>query len=242
MHRSIRWLIRLALIATAVMHTSALAEGARRGLALRLPFIEKIQPAWKRARFQCTVSAAASLPNPLNASLDCRRDKLGFSVGGGLFSSDIQIASQDARARLSGNNLELRLRWYPWGGRFFVGSALGYQNLELKAEKNVDVDYVLWSETVTASLDFKTHRPYVMPHLGWSWTFAKRAVVGLELGWLVPIAPKTHVNVDADGEGLSGLGVDFVKLFGVTDMAEGELAKLGDAGLPYVALRVGWAF
>jgi hypothetical protein len=234
LNRFCRRLTRLALVAAAMLHLPALAGPES--------FLEQFRPSRTRTPLRCGVTLAASVPNPLNASLDCDAGRLGFSVGGGMFSQRLDIKNQDAKVWIDAGNLEVRLRWHPLGSVFFVGGALGYQSLSLRAQKDVEIDYELWTETATAKVELVTRRPYAMPHVGWGFTFAKHVAVGLELGLLVPIDPRTSAGIDVDGEGLSGMGLDFLSLFGLADLGEDELKKLGGYALPYASLRVGWTF
>jgi hypothetical protein len=234
---------RLGLADEAVASPLGVLPAAFAGPAGRIPFIAPHPSFPPRTQLQCGASLAAAMPNPVSASLDCKMGQLGFSVGGGLFSHKFGISSLDARARIDAGNIEARLRWYPFGRAFFLGGALGYQSLHLKVEKDVEVDFGLWTETVTATVQLETRRVYATPHLGWELTFAKHATVGLEVGALVPIAPRTTVDVSLDSHGgLTVLAVGLADLFGMDDLAEDKVKQVGRYPLPYFAVRAGWTF
>jgi hypothetical protein len=217
MKRQIQTLIGFALLLALGSPTVALASKGRGWLG-----------------FDCGASASVGLPNPINVSLDCKQGRrLGLSVGGGGFWLPVNEPQLQLEGSYGSANVEGRARWYPFNEDFFIGGALGYQAIWVRGGMK---QLMIFGDT---QAEFSTYRAYATPHVGWSWILRDRLELGLELGWMIPIAPSTHISDDGPGTVVNLLMFRYLNL----DMLAGDNAqKLGDTGLPYVTVRIGWNF
>src|SRR6185436_589060 len=92
-------------------------------------------------------------------------------------------------------NAEGRLRWHPFRGAFFIGSAFGYQKINADTSKDMPIGAPV-NASVPLNIALQTSGAYIMPHFGWLWGFASRGFfMGLDLGAQIPINSKNSFDV-----------------------------------------------
>jgi hypothetical protein len=182
------------------------------------------------------------LPHPLNLAGDLRFSP-AFTTELALGALKPTFHGKNGGAVTVGvGNLDLRARWHPWDGAFFLGLMLGGQNLSAEAHSNIEVASV--SIPVRASL--KVGSPYLTPHLGWIWELRTGLTLGVELGWQIPVGANPELTLAIDDPTLEGYLEQVQQTAAYQKLRqdiESVAERLGKVGLPYVtALRIGWAF
>jgi hypothetical protein len=186
-------------------------------------------------------SFLVGIPHPFSLSVDLRIDgewSVGLALGG------LAVSPRRAKGstRMSIGGLDLRGRWHPWRGAFFLGAMLGGQTLSGSTTNVYDVS----GQDVSATITLDVKSAYFTPHLGWMWIKESGFTIGVELGWQVPSNPRSLFGVSVDDPALAAY-LDQVKATQeykdfVKDI-EDRTRPLGLLSFPYVTvLRVGWVF
>jgi len=136
-----------------------------------------------------------SFPRPLEAEVVL---KMGRWFGLGLEGSFLPTlrAPGDA-ASLDLKAVQGMFRWYPFGGAFFLGAGLGYQNFIGSLGQTVD------GGDLQVSADMSG--PYFAPQLGWMWITDSGFSVGVTLGLQVPIPREPVVSSTYNGQPVPGM-------------------------------------
>lgn len=186
-------------------------------------------------------TVSVGFPFLMNYGVDATWDKtFGFGVGGGRFKRDI-----DATTQVELFNFDLRARWFPWQGSFFLGAAYGNQGIVGRVEKDLDVTTGNLTTKVPTTARLELDNKYITPHLGWFATWDVGFTLGFEIGMQIPMSSKAELqtafkNVSAATEEMLKDTDDYKKMKkDVEDMA----ASYGEKAVPYVnLLRLGWLF
>jgi hypothetical protein len=184
-----------------------------------------------------TGSVLLGVPHPIDLAGDLRLSP-GWSTGIALGSLRPTIRTYTVGI----SNADLRGRWHPWDGSFFLGLILGAQGLSGESRSSIAVS----GQQVPVKISLKVPSGYITPHLGWLWTFKTGFVMGFELGWQAPLGSSAHLDVEIEDPTLNGYlsqvkaTPQYQKL--QSDLEDG-LKRLGQVGFPYVTLlRLGWNF
>jgi hypothetical protein len=111
-----------------------------------------------------------AIPRPLSAGLEAKwKDFIGLSAGYGYLP---QITISSAKLKITG--YDVRLKFYPFKGAFFIGAALGKQTFT--GSKTETISSVVTTGTVTQDNNF------IAPHIGWNWVWDCGFFMGLDLG------------------------------------------------------------
>jgi len=131
------------------------------------------------------------------------------------------------------NSYDAKLRIHPFLGAFMLGVAVGKQSLGAKARFDYSVAPGISSG---AQIKAEVNTTFVTPHLGWRWISKTGFMFGMEFGWQKALHADTDVGVKFDNPALQDAieaDKDYQeKRQDVEDIAE----KLGELGLPIVAL------
>jgi hypothetical protein len=190
---------------------------------------EKSNKSWGRLG----LSAALTAPHIIEYGLDYFTPDNMFSssfvVGGYTFKTGTVSAGI--------SSYDLRGRWHPFMGSFFLGLAYGSQKISIEAK-----DVVNTFDTIV-KLDIKS--AYVMPHLGWFAAWDSGFTLGFELGMIMPSGVSSSLTTDIPAASASQRAAieatnDYIKM--KTD-AESAGDKLGKTSIPYLTLlKLGWVF
>ena len=187
-------------------------------------------------RFGPTVQVG--LPHPINYGLDLLYDKtFGFGFSTGKF----KVKSKATEFQFA--NWDLRARWHPWQGSFFLGAAYGQQDLFLQSSQDLKISAngVDLAVPTTIQIDVKTN--YLTPHLGWfsvsDWGFT----IGFEIGAQIPLSTKDDLAI-----GFENVSASQEAAVKATDKYKDAKKKVDDASklfgkqiFPYITLlRLGW--
>jgi hypothetical protein len=124
----------------------------------------------------------ASFPRPVEVELAF---KLGRWFGLGLegsFLPELSVPGVDAKLDLKA--VQGVFRWYPFGGAFFLGGGLGYQNFQASFGETVDNGQL----DVTADMS----GAFIIPQVGWMFITDSGLSFGINFGIQIPI-PKEPV-------------------------------------------------
>lgn len=189
--------------------------------------------------FRIGPTVTVGFPHPMNYGLDLQLSKnLSFNFSTGKFERDF---SDKVNVQIA--NWDLRARWHPFSGSFFIGAAYGQQELSLRAEEAIKLKVQGFETAVptTIQVDLKTN--YLSPHLGWFAVWDSGFTLGFEIGAQVPMSNKTTMDVGfkevSSSQESSIKGSDeYQKLKTSVDDA-GDL--MGKKVIPYITLvRLGW--
>lgn len=186
--------------------------------------------------FRIGVTGALEFPHIVNFGLETLMyQKYGFSIDRGAVSRNINGID------VSIVHTDLRFRYHPWGGSFFGGIALGQHTLT--GEKSRDITYS--GATVKTNVKITAKSNYVTPHIGWFTIWEPGFTMGLDLGWLFPVSPKTTVDdtysgLPAGTEETFRNTAEYTKLKSDVDDSVQAYSK---KSLPFVTMiRMGWMF
>ncbi len=186
-------------------------------------------------------TASVGFPFLLNYGVDAvwnRTYGVGFS--GGRFQRDI-----DDKTEIEIFNWDVRARWFPWQGSFFIGAAYGNQGIVGKATKDLTTTTGDVELKIPTTVRLEIDNTYLTPHLGWFAVWDSGFTLGFELGAQIPMSSKADLqsafeNVAASTEDTLKDTDDYKKT--KTDV-EKAAESFGKKTVPYInLLRIGWLF
>ena len=200
------------------------------------------KPRQKQWRLGPTLSL--SFPYFVSPSLEW---KVGKSFSAGLSSGNLKISKDLGtsfdRVELNVKSRDVRFRYHPFRGDFFVGLALGTLDLKVKGKKktNAEVDNQTTSGIVTSQSQIKSH--FLTPHLGWLTVYESGFCFGFELGYHFPYQSSSSYSAIAQDPSLESQLKSSSEFQEQKKDLEGIVKKLGKTAVPYVnLLRIGWLF
>lgn len=186
-------------------------------------------------------TASVGFPFLLNYSIDATWMKTwGAAFQFGKFNRDL---NKDTQIELY--NWDLRGRWFPWKGSFFLGAAYGNQGIGLLGKSNMVMAQNGVDMTIPTTVKLTLNTTYLTPHLGWFATWDWGFTMGFEVGYQMPLSTMADLkvafdNVPASYEDTVKNSPEFQKT-----KADAETAAegFGKKAVPYVnLLRIGWMF
>ncbi len=202
-----------------------------------------------RHTFGPTVSL--SFPHPLWVDLEKKFSRdWDTSVGIGGLGFGISTPQQ-TRVAVSVLGIDLRERYHPYHGAFFIGAALGYQRVDGSASQSFTISYTDGNGqnqnlNLNGQVQGEISSFYLTPQLGWIWVLKSGWVIGLDLGLQIPIHPTTTATLSTNQasiqQQLSAIEqtADYQQIY---TAIQNEGNQLGGQILPYVtALRLGYFF
>ena len=190
--------------------------------------------------FRIGVTGALEFPHVINYALDSLMfQKYGLSINRGSLSRNVN------GIEVSMVHTDVRFRYHPWGGSFFGGIALGQHIITGEKSRDITTTYNGASKSVNATVKVTAKSNYVTPHIGWFTIWEPGFTMGLDLGWLFPVSPKTAIDdsytgLPAGGEETFRATPEYAKLKSDIDDTVQSYAK---KSLPFVTMiRIGWMF
>jgi hypothetical protein len=187
----------------------------------------------------------AGLPNLLSLGGTL---KLTPYLGGGVNVGLIPKVAVDyyGQATLSYHEYDVYGRLYPFGGAFFLGAGVGYENVQATLKKTYDLQrYPELVPGLPASFEYESAasvRTLVLtPQIGFLKTFGSGFSVGLDLGAQVPIAPSEVDFTTAAPPEFSQQVVDEVTAPHDQEVIN-TLERIGRTPIPTFNFRLGWLF
>jgi hypothetical protein len=192
-------------------------------------------------RFGPTVGIG--VPHPLFGDLNFFITRhLSIAVGAGGLAVPYKTGGSEVHAGIMG--YDGRVRWHPWGGSFFMGTAIGLQRLYGTTSESITV----LDTSIDTSIKMSVVSPYITPHMGWLWVFQSGFVLGLDFGWQFPLSSKTELEASATtSNALANNAIELVQQTQQYQALENDVKdignKIGKISLPYfTVLRIGWFF
>jgi hypothetical protein len=182
--------------------------------------------------------AAGAIPGLTHYSLESRLfQKFGVSVGfGGLRTkvSDVELAT---------SHWDIRGRWFPFTGSFFLGAGFGSTKYEGKLVKNLEFSSGGTTQSVETSFTADITRTELTPMIGWQWITGIGLAFGLDFGWQMALSSSSTVSVKPKGLSDSERALiedqeDFKKA--KKQLQDDFIDVFKEAGLPNVTLGIGW--
>ncbi|HVY38321.1 MAG TPA: hypothetical protein VHM31_10300, partial [Polyangia bacterium] len=123
-----------------------------------------------------------SIPRPIEVELAFKVGRwFGLGVEGS-FLPQLSVPAVDAKLDLKA--VQGVFRWYPFGGAFFLGAGLGYQNFEASFGETVDNGHLNVKADMSGA--------FFVPQVGWMFVSDSGLCFGIDLGLQIPI-PKEPV-------------------------------------------------
>jgi hypothetical protein len=132
----------------------------------------------------------ASFPRPLEAELALKLSRwFGLAVQGSFLPT---LTAPGGEAKLDLKALQGVFRWYPFGGTFFLGGGLGFQNFVGSLGQIVDGGNL----QVTADMS----GAFVVPQIGWMIILDSGFSIGFGIGLQIPIPREPIVSSTYNGQ------------------------------------------
>jgi hypothetical protein len=179
------------------------------------------------------ISYGISFPHFTEYGIDYQTMNKMFSFSGILGGKALTMS--DAKVNIS--SMDLRLRWHPFMGSFFLGVGYGKQTIALEASGTYA------NIATVAKLDIKNN--YLMPHMGWFRVWDIGLTMGFDFGVLTPSGVTSTLTTDtpsaSPAERTAALAsADYLKM---KDDTEKMGKTFGSASIPYITLfKIGWLF
>ena len=190
------------------------------------------------------LTAGADFPHILAGELDLIYNphwSIGFNVGGFEYSFPTTPNATPV-SMIAGS---ARVRWFPFGGWFFLGVAGGAQELQGSQTANFAVVSGGQNLTVPATATGSLLSPYVTTYLGWAVVTKAGFSLTLELGYQFDFSSSTNLSATISDASLAPLtnALESSSSFqSAQNDIENRINGYGNLNLPYAALRFGWAF
>jgi hypothetical protein len=141
-----------------------------------------------------------SFPRPVEAELAFKISRwFGLAIEGSFLP---QLRTPGGEAQLDLKALQGLFRWYPFGGAFFLGGGLGFQNFIGSLGQTVDGGNL----QVTADMS----GAFFVPQAGWMWITDSGFTIGLTLGLQIPIPREPIVSSTFNGQPVPDMPTGYV--------------------------------
>lgn len=184
-------------------------------------------------------TASVGFPFLLNYGVDATWERtIGAGFGLGRMKRDV-----NSTTKIELFNWDMRLRWFPWQGSFFLGAAYGNQNIVGQTTQDVAMDSGGVPLTIPTTLRLEVKTTYLTPHLGWFSTWDCGFTLGFELGYQMPLSSKAELQQAF--ENVSVAAEDSVTNSESFKKTKSDIEKVaetfGKKAVPYINLiRIGW--
>jgi hypothetical protein len=191
--------------------------------------------------FRIGPTVSLAFPHLGNASVEVMyKDSFSGGVSFGRLKRELD---EDTEIEL--RNMDVRARWHPFEGSFFLGAAYGNQGIVGKVKTDLETDYQGLEVKVPTTIRLAVDVNYFTPHLGWFAVWDSGFTMGFEIGYQMALKSESDLQIGFEN---------------VTEEAEDELKEsddykkqkkdieavakaFGEKGIPYVnLLRIGWMF
>jgi len=188
---------------------------------------------------------AANIPHPVTLSLEYQPSAT-FSMALGLGGLNLRYQRSSASLPIDFGILaaDIRGRWHPFQGAFFLGVSAGQQRLTGSGTTPILVSGV---GTVNTTVGVEIYTPFITPHLGWNWVTKGGFSFGIEpIGIQLPLGTRSGIIMTTD-QALTNAAVDILRQTADYQNLEAQVAAnanpIGLQILPFVTvLRLGWMF
>jgi hypothetical protein len=191
-------------------------------------------------RFRMGLSGAITVPHVLNLAIESDIDrKYGVSLNYGNVARNINGIDVEMR------HVDIRFRYFAHSTSFFYGLGFGQHVLTGKTKSNISATIADQPRVVATQLKLRAQSNYVLPHVGWFAVWEPGFTIGLDIGALLPMGPKSSFEANFSGvqpaeeETLRSSSNYTKEKKNLEDATEAVAKKT----LPFVTMmRVGWMF
>lgn len=183
-------------------------------------------------------------PHPINLGFEMRSETSDFSLAamGGYLPLSFNV--QGSPVGISIGNVDVRGRWHPFHGAFFIGLGMGYQWLGGSATETITTTAP--AATVVTDVAAKQRTFTVTPHIGWLWIFDSGFFFGVDIGRQLGKNSTTDITIgilDPSQQALLTAVQQTAQYQALESRIEDGINKIGDAKFPYFTLiKLGWFF
>ncbi len=131
-----------------------------------------------------------SFPRPIEVELAFKVGRwFGLGVEGS-FLPELSVPAADAKMDLKA--VQGVFRWYPFGGAFFLGGGLGYENFQASFGETVDNGHLNVKADMSGA--------FFIPQVGWMFITDSGLSFGINLGLQIPIPKEPVVTATYNGQ------------------------------------------
>lgn len=184
---------------------------------------------------------SAGVTHPLELTLE-KKYQSGWDLvlGGGWLSIPYTVGSYPIQ--MTTMNFDVRARWRPWRGVFFVGVMGGWQSFSA----STTLPFSLNSESFDLAVKETVTGFYVTPHFGWLRTWSSGFTLGCEIGWMFPFYSQAYLASSTNSsQGSAALDAALASSTyqDFTTQINSFANLIGKTSLPFLTvLHIGWMF
>ncbi|MFL5306117.1 MAG: hypothetical protein ACJ8F1_12940, partial [Polyangia bacterium] len=131
-----------------------------------------------------------SFPRPIEVELAFKVGRwFGLGVEGS-FLPELSVPAADAKMDLKA--VQGVFRWYPFGGAFFLGGGIGYENFQASFGETVDNGHLNVKADMSGA--------FFIPQVGWMFISDSGLSFGINLGLQIPIPKEPVVTATYNGQ------------------------------------------
>ena len=201
--------------------------------SLRHPRLWKIGP---------TVSL--SFPYLLSTSIDAILSKaFSFGVGYGQTGVSKDLGKSLGEVKAQVHEWDVRVRYHPFLGDFFVGLSSGVMNVKFEAQKKTSA--TANDQTISGLVDSKSEikARFINPHMGWLSCEDSGFTIGFEFGLHIPLKASSSFSAEARDPNLDSELKQSPEFKEQKDDLDSLVKKFEKTPIPYINfLRIGWLF
>src|SRR3989344_2637092 len=196
------------------------------------------------------VHADLNLPHILNYGVDYWHASRWFSgainFGGYSLNGLAKGTDTPNGVDLKFANQELMLRFHPFRGSFYAGLGYGSHTIDVKTQRTISVTTPVPGSADVEILDV-IKANYLLPHVGWIWTWPFGLTLGMDVGYLSPINPSVDLTTTISNISNPLITQSDIEATTEYQNARSEIIdqseKVGKTGLPYWTMfRIGFLF
>jgi hypothetical protein len=184
-------------------------------------------------------TASLAFPHLLYYSLDATYAKfIGLSLGGGRLGRKFNDTTE-----LEMRNWDIRVRWFPFSGSYFLGAAYGNQGVVLKTRTDLKNTQGELELKIPTDIRLEVTTKYLTPHMGWFATWESGFTLGFEFGY--QMALNSSADFDVVFQDVSPTNRATVENTAEFKKSKSDIEKtaelFGKTSIPYInLLRLGW--
>ena len=162
-----------------------------------------------------------------------------WSIGAGYIPT-ISFNWDSVPVQLQTSNIDLRGRWHPLHGGFFLGLATGLQNIQAAGTQSFTVS----GQSVPTQVSVSITDAYLIPHAGFIW-HGGSFIFGLEAGSQMGFGSSSKLATTVTDPNYQSQinAVEATTLYQAFQTSiQNSFNRIGNANLLYAAIRLGWVF
>jgi hypothetical protein len=177
-----------------------------------------------------------SLPRPVEIEAGVRlHDTISLGMK---YSMLPALTAGNGAASLQLDATQAVFHWFPFHGKFYVGSGLGYQRLKASFQEDVD------GGELRVLADMSTF--FVAPQIGWLWVWPSGFSLGINVGVQVPFPKDADITTTYNGQPLAA-GAGSARVAGLAAKDSDKVKSTASVAMKYPLpdldlLKIGFFF